>query len=249
MINKTSLGCQKDKFDLKRKFTVILVKPEKPENIGLVARCMKNTGFESLRVVGINTFAQKSYLTAVHAKKILENASLYADLDEATSDLNLIFAATSKERKNFVLFPLEEAVTRMFQFPFSTKIGLLFGCERTGLTSEELKSANITFVIPQASKQPSYNLSFAVLITLFQIFNYNQTKEDNGVRREPISRKEQEECIRLILKKLEGKKFIHKGNKTHVTEMIYDIFGRLSMSSRDRRLLLALFSKGVNKRE
>lgn len=244
-----SLTAQTDNNVIKRKFTVILVKPEKPENIGLVARCMRNTGFESLRLVGVNTLAQKSYLAAVHARRILEKASLFNDLSEATSDLNLIFAATSKKRKNFTLYPLEQAVTRMFKFPFSTKIGLLFGCERTGLTSEELKRANFTFVIPQASKQPPYNLSSAVLITLFQIFNHNQTKEDDVIRREPISRKEQEECIRLILKKLEEKKFIHKGNKPHVKEMIYDLFGRLTMSSRDRRLLLALFSKGVNSKE
>jgi len=244
-----SLTAQTDNNVLKRKFTVILVKPEKPENIGLVARSMKNTGFESLRLVGIHTLAQKSYITAIHARKILEKASFYNDLGNATSDLNLIFAATSKERKNFALLTFEEAVSKMFQFPSSTKIGLMFGCERTGLTSEELKSANFTFVIPQASKQPPYNLSSAVLITLFQIFNYNQTKEDNVIRRETISRKEQEECIRLILDKLEKKKFIHKGNRPHVTEMIYDLFGRLTMSSRDRRLLLALLSKGVNSKE
>lgn len=249
MINKKSLGSQKDKVDLKKKFTVILVKPEKPENIGLVARNMKNTGFESLRLVGIHTLAQKSYITAIHAKEILENARLYMNAAEATSDLNLIFAATSKERKNFALLTFEEAVSKMFQFPPSMKIGLLFGCERTGLTSEELKSANFAFAIPQASKQPSYNLSSAVLITLFQIFSHNHMKDKDVIRGESISRKEQEECIRLILNKLEEKRFIHKGNKPHVTEMIYDLFGRLTLSSRDRRLLLALFSKGVNKKE
>lgn len=249
VINKMWLGSQKNKVDLKTKFTIILVKPENPENVGLVARCMKNTGFESLRIAGVDTLRKKSYLTAVHAKEILENARLYIHLAEATLDLNLIFAATSKKRKNFALLTLEEAVSKMFQFPSSTKTGLLFGCERTGLTSEELKSANFAFTIPQATEQPSYNLSSAVLITLFQIFKYNQMKKEDFIRREPISREEQQECIRLILNKLEKRKFIHKGNKSHVTERIYDLFGRLTMSPKDRKLLVALFSKGVNSKK
>lgn len=238
-----------ERMSLRKKYPVILIKPEKPENIGLVARSMKNTGFESLRIVGISSLAKKSYLTAVHSSEILENAKLYDHLDEATADLQVIFAATSKKRKNFTLLTLEEAVTKMFQFPPSTKIGLLFGCERTGLTSEELQSANFTFSIPQVSGQPSYNLSSAVLITLFQIFIDIHREEEMATRDKPLSLQEQEECIKLILKKLEEKKFIHRGNKSHVTEMIHDLFGRLTMSSKDRRLLLALFSKGVNERE
>jgi tRNA/rRNA methyltransferase len=41
------------------KFAVILVGPKNPENIGLVARNMKNTGFEELRLVGVTGVDQK----------------------------------------------------------------------------------------------------------------------------------------------------------------------------------------------
>ncbi len=244
-----SLKNRREKFCIKERLTVILVRPEKPENIGLVARNMMNTGFENLRIVGASSLPQKSYSTAVHAIEILENAEFYGSLDRAIADLHLIFAATSKKRKNFSLLSLEESVAKIFQYPNSTKIGLLFGCERTGLTSEELKSANFIFSIPQASRQPSYNLSSAVLLTLFQVFNHRPKKGGTAAYDQPISRRDQQECIRLILRKLEEKNFIHEGNKSHVTEMIHDLFGRLTLSSRDRRLLLALFSKGIDKRE
>jgi len=241
-------GRHRGNFNLSQRFVVILVKPEKPENIGLVARNMKNTGFEDLRLVGVESLSPKSYLTAVHAKEILGKARFCDRLAEATADLNLVFAATSKKRKNFTSLSLEECVNKIFQFPPSTKVGLLFGCERTGLTSEELKSANFIFSIPQATKPPSYNLSSAVLVTLFQIFNLTYHKEKEVRMEQLLSRKEQEECIRLIIERLEQKKFIHEGNRFHVSEMIHDLFGRLSLTSRDRRLLLALFSKGVDKR-
>lgn len=225
---------------------VILVKPENPENIGLVARGMANTGFSNLRLVMSSPLNPKSYKTAVHSQNILDKAEVFPGIIETSSDLNILFAATAKKRKNFTLLTLKEAVERIFSFPPSTKIGLLFGNERTGLTSGELQRSNFKFIIPQASKQPSYNLAAAVLLTLFQIFTHDwDLSEQAGDK--PLPWKEQQECIDLVLGKLEAKKFIHLTNKQHVTQMVYDLLGRLTMTSRDRKLLLALFSKVVEK--
>ena len=228
---------------LEERFRVILARPENPENIGLVARCMKNTGFEALRLVGVGGIDERSRKTAVHAQDILENARLYTSLSAAVQDLELVFAATSKKRKNFRSIPLQDAVKKMFLHPPSTKIGLLFGNERTGLTSEELRSSNFRLMIPQAGKQPSYNLASAVLLTLFHIYSYKNREKAELEGDKPLSRKEQEECIRLIIEKLEKKNFIHETNRRHMTDMVYDLFGRLALTEKDRKLVLALFSK------
>ena len=246
-MNKMYVVKRKSGFDLKAKFTVILVRPENPENIGQVARAMKNTGFEELRLVKVKSLGQKALKTAVHARDILEQAKYYADVGSATADLNEVFAATAKRRKNFPSISLREAVEKSFRFPSSVKTGLLFGNERTGLTSGELRSSNFRFSIPQAARQPSYNLASAVLITLFDIYAHCIHIDDKIKREEPLSRKEQEECIRLILDKLEKRRFIHRTNKRHMTEMIYDLFGRFALTEKDRKLLLALFSKGIDR--
>jgi len=115
---------------LKNKFAVVLCRPESPENIGLVARNMKNTGFDDLRLVGVSSLEKKTFVTAVHAREILENARLYAKVADATENLDVVFAATAKARKNFSLLPLEEALKKMFDFAGTTRIGLLFGNER-----------------------------------------------------------------------------------------------------------------------
>lgn len=235
------------KLDLKSKFTVILANPEHPENIGMVARHMKNTGFRQLRMIGVPHPGHKAFVTAVHAQEILNSAKIFDNLEEATADLEIVVAATSKRRKNFFLIPLEEAVERMFRFPDSTKIGLLFGNERTGLRSEELKGSNFRYIIPQAVRQPSYNLASAVLLTLFSIFVRTQPIPKEIELDSPLSLKEQQECIEMILRRLEERGFIHRTNKEHITAMVHDIFGRLGMTDKDRRLLLALFSKGANK--
>lgn len=235
-----------EKPDFQYRFFVILVRPENQENIGLVARAMNNTGFENLRLVGCRRIGQRAFATAVHAEDILKKASFYPDLAAATADLHIIFAATAKARKNFSTLLLEEAISKMFVFPSQTKIGLLFGNERTGLTSEELKFSNFRLTIPQASRQPSYNLASAVLITLFELFHLRLGGTNSPrfePKEKPLPRAEQEECIQLILKKLEAQKFIHATNRRHVNEMVYDLFGRLAITDRDRKLLLALFSR------
>jgi TrmH family RNA methyltransferase len=232
--------------DLAERFRVILARPENPENIGLVARCMKNTGFEALRLVGVGGIDERSRKTAVHAQDILEKARFYTSLSVAVEDLDLVFATTSKKRKNFPSIPLQDAVEKMFLHPPSTKIGLLFGNERAGLTSEELRSSNFRLMISQAGKQPSYNLASAVLLTLFHIYSYQNHKKEEVEGDKPLSRKEQEDCIRLIIDKLEKKNFIHGTNRYHMTDMVYDLFGRLALTEKDRKLVLALFSKPVD---
>ena len=232
---------------MKAKFFVVLVRPEHPENIGLVARSMKNTGFGKLRLVGVSGVGQESRKTAVHAQDVLDSAGIYDRLDEATADLEVVFAATSKKRKSYAHLSLWDAVEKMFLLPDSARVGLLFGNERTGLTSEELKFSNFRFVIPQASRQPSYNLAAAVLITLFQIYTHAPRVSGGFEQEKPLSHEKQLECIRIIIGKLEERGFIHKTNKKHMTEMIFDLFGRLEMTDKDRRLLLALFAKGVDR--
>lgn len=207
---------------------------------------MKNTGFTALRLVGIKGIDEKSRKTAVHAQDVLENAGFYPNLSAAVEDLELVFAATSKKRKNFPAIPLQEAVEMMFLRPPSIKIGLLFGNERTGLLSDELRSSNFRFTIAQAGKQPSYNLASAVLLTLFHIYTFQNLKKAGIERDKPLSRKEQEECIRLIVDKLEKKNFIHETNRRHMTDMVYDLFGRLALTEKDKKLVLALFSKAVD---
>lgn len=245
-MDKMNAAEQKSRVEPKRKFAVILARPESQENIGLVARAMKNTGFEELRLVKVKSLGQKALKTAVHAGEVLERAQLYPDVDSSTADLNLVFAATAKSRKNFPALSLKEAVEEIFRFPSQTNIGLLFGNERTGLTSDELRCSNFRFTIPQAARQPSYNLASAVLITLFHIFAHRSHKDIDISLEKPLSREEQEECICLILNKLERRGFIHKTNKRHMTEMIYDLFGRFALTAKDRKLLLALFSKGLD---
>ena len=228
------------------RFAVILIRPDSHENIGLVARAMKNTGFADLRLVGIDGLEPEAWRTAVHAEDILDNARFYPDLAAATKSLHLVFASTARVRKKFAILTFPEALETMLRFPLDTRIGLLFGKERTGLTGEELGSANFIYSIPQAVRQPSYNLASAVLLSLFGLFG--RSAEGAFPREErPLLRRDQDDCIRVILMKLEKTGFIHATNRTHITRKVQDIFGRIALTDKDRKLLMAIFNKSVER--
>lgn len=229
---------------MKSKVFVVLSHPISADNIGLVARGMKNTGFDELRLVLDRPLDKKAFVTAVHAEDILHQAQLYSQVSDAVADLDVVFAAVARKRKNFPALDLQQAVDKILTLPQSARVGLLFGNERSGLDSKELLHSNFRFSIPQASAQPSYNLAAAVLISLFPLFLAYRTEILANAADKPISRKEQDECIHMILEKLEAKGFIHSKNKNHVTEMVFELFGRLAITSRDKNLLLAMFSKG-----
>ena len=228
------------------RFAVILARPENHENIGLVARAMKNTGFGDLRLVGIESLRPEAFRTAVHSELILRKARYFSDLPAATGSLHLVFASTARGRDTFAVQTFAEAIETIRSSPRGSRIGLLFGNERTGLTSEELGAANYVFSLPQASRQPSYNLASAVLLTLFALFTLPGAAPA-GRETLPAPRAALEDCLRVVLMKLERTGFIHGGNRAHVSEMVRGLFGRMALTDRDRKFLMAVFNQSVER--
>ena len=229
----------------RKRFAVILVRPENFENVGLAARAMKNTGFGDLRLVGVDALGPEALRTAVHAETILDRACFFPDLGAATKSLHLVFASTARARKTFSILTFADLLETVCRAPRHARIGLLFGNERTGLTSEELGSANFVFSIPQVSRQPSYNLASAVLLTLFSLYERSHGSFPQPGKERPLSREVQEDCIRVVLMKLEKSGFIQGANRAHVTEMVQSLFGRIGLTDKDKRFLMAVFNKGI----
>jgi len=230
-----------DKINRSR-FAVVLVSPESQENIGLVARAMKNTGFSELRLTGITELNEDAFRPAVHSADILRAAKFFPNLKEAVASFNLVLASTARRREKFRVISLKEAVETILSFPPETKIALVFGPERTGLSSEDLEQVNFVYSIPQATRQPSYNLAAAVLLTLYHLF-IRSAEIINPKEELPATRAEQEECIRVVLMKLRQTGFITQENEEHISHKVHDLFGRLGLTDKDRQFLTAIFNK------
>jgi TrmH family RNA methyltransferase len=223
---------------------VILVRPDSPENIGLAARGMANTGFSDLRIVGLDRLEPAAWRTAIHAESIIEGARFFPSLDTAVSDLHLVLGSTARVRHDFPLVSLTEGVRRIEEHPAASRVGLVFGNERTGLTQEEIALANIRFRIPQAARQPSYNLGVAVTLTLYEIA-FRKGPPPDAWRALPLTHAEQAEAGRRFREMLDSLGFMHDTNRTFITEKIQDIFFRMALTAKDRDIILAMFRKAL----
>ena len=79
----------------------ILARPQIGENIGSVARAIKNFNITKLRIVNPRCEwpNNKALATSVGAKDILRTSKIYNSLEESVGDLDLVFATTSRIRK------------------------------------------------------------------------------------------------------------------------------------------------------
>src|SRR4249919_4236775 len=77
---------------------VILVEPQLADNIGAAARAMANFGLSQLRLVVPREGwpAERAYVMASGANRILDAAQVYDSVEAAVGDLNFVFATTAR---------------------------------------------------------------------------------------------------------------------------------------------------------
>lgn len=147
---------------------VILVDPQLGENIGMVARAMLNCGLGDLRLVrprdGWPNPAAES--AASGADAVLERARLFYTLGDAIADLDRIYAATARSRDMTkpVVTPRQAALEVREAEAAGREVGLLFGPERSGLTSDDVALADAIVQVPLNPAFSSLNLAQAVLL-------------------------------------------------------------------------------------
>jgi TrmH family RNA methyltransferase len=162
---------------------VVLVRARNPSNIGAVARAMYDFGFSRLRVVNEFPVPFEAARSAVDASEVLAAATLYTSLAEAVEDCTLIVGTTSVGERDLQheLLPLAEAAPRIraeLQRDEASRVAVLFGSEKTGLSNDELSHCNWLLTIPMQThddaRHPSMNLGQAVAVCLYDLVREQQ---------------------------------------------------------------------------
>lgn len=148
--------------------TVILVEPQLPDNIGMVARACANFGLDDLRLVAPRDGwpNDKARIAASGANYVIDDATAYGTFEEALGDLNWVCATTARQRdlRKPVMTP-EEAVQDMRRrIADGQRCGAVFGRERSGLETSEVAQCDAIVMIPVNNRFASLNLAQAVLI-------------------------------------------------------------------------------------
>ena len=224
----------------------ILVRPQMGENIGSVARAIKNFNIKYLRIVNprCNWPSQKALATSVGAKDILKSAKIYNSIEKAIGDLDIIFASTSRIRK------VNKKIISILDFKKKVekkrKIGILFGPEASGLSNDEISYANYLVKIPTNKKFSSLNLSHSAIIFCFELFQYFSNKKSiykSGYKSSVAKKSEVNKFLSFIINKLDKKGFLQPDHKRKsMIRNINNIFHRLNLSEQEIRILLGIFS-------
>lgn len=152
----------------------VLVAPHYPENVGASARALKTMGFTRLALVRPSRLALPSHpmavKMAVKSLDVLSAAEIYDNVDEAIVGSDLVIATSSRRGLSGVKTPDSLADVLIERADARGRVVLLFGNEKSGLTSEEMARADYFLRIPIAADQPSLNLAQAVQIISYQLF-------------------------------------------------------------------------------
>ncbi|MBR5598478.1 MAG: RNA methyltransferase [Alphaproteobacteria bacterium] len=154
---------------------IILVKPQLAENIGMVARAMKNCTLTELRIVSPEQ--SPTDIIALRAssgsEEILTNSKIYSTTQEAIADLELVYSATARPRHQVKQVMTAEYMAQ--NYPYNLKVGFMFGCERTGLENDDISLSDAIVEVPLNPEHSSLNLAQAVLILSYEYYKTTLT--------------------------------------------------------------------------
>jgi len=224
----------------------ILVRPQMGENIGFVARAIKNFNITKLRIVDpkCNWPSQKALATSVGANDVLKSSKIYDSVNKSIADLRVVFASTSRIRKvNKKIISILDLRKKIKK---KQKIGIMFGPEDSGLSNDELNCANYLVKIPTNQKFSSLNLSHSAIIFCFQLFQHFSNKKViyNSTYKSSVANKSQvNKFLNFIIHELDKKGFLQPDHKRKsMIRNINNIFHRLNLSEQEIRILLGVFS-------
>jgi len=232
---------------MKNKFGFILVKPQLGENIGACARSMKNFGFSKLHIVSpkINFPNHKAKATSVGAFDIINKAKVFTETSEAISNFDIVISLSARRRDiNKKHISLNEFV-KLIKKNKSSKYGLMFGPEASGLSNEDLSFSNYILQIPTSPKFKSLNLSHSLTIICYEIFKVLNEKlfDKNKINIKISSKSKINLLIKHLVKLLDEKEFFLPKEKKHSMMLnINNLIYRLEPNDKELRILASIIS-------
>ena len=212
--------------------SIILVAPQMGENIGAVARAMKNFDIYDLRIVDPRDGwpNEKAVSMSVGAADLIANARIFGSVVDAISDLSYVYAATATTRdmnKEYVFSrDLKEDI------PKTGKVGIMFGRENCGLNNQEISYANKIITIDTSLSFSSLNIAHSVAVICYELFQARMQSRPY-VQPTLAGNDELEYFYEHLFNSLEERKFFRVPEKREKMSLkIRNIFARIDNLSK-----------------
>lgn len=163
----------------------ILVEPQLGENIGACARAMLNCGQGRLRIVRPRDGwpNAKAFAAASGADLVLERAEIFAGLGAAIADLTTVLATTARPRGLAKpVYSLRGGIADLrARRDRGERVGIVFGPERAGLTSEDLSLCTGVLTAEINPAFSSLNLAHACVLVAHQWYDQGSDQPPRAV--------------------------------------------------------------------
>ncbi|MXU66281.1 RNA methyltransferase [Oceanomicrobium pacificus] len=235
----------------------ILVRPQMGENIGAAARAMLNFGCDRMRLVAPRDGWPNSaaVATASGAARVLDHVQVSDTVEEATGDLNYVFATTARDRDltKPVMTP-ERAMQHARELTAAgQKVGIMFGPERAGLENSDIVRANALVSVPVNPAFASLNLAQCVLLTAYE---WRRSGDDTAPEVMEMAKTRFAEAIELqkLLEGLEARLdavgfFFPEHKRDSMVENLRNMVSRMNLTEADVRTLHGVFRALAEKRK
>ena len=236
---------------------IILSRPQLGENIGAAARIMHNFGLENLRLISPRDGWPNKKATTVSSGggRIIDNAIVFNDINDAVSDLNYIFSTTIRTRKySKEIYDPEKGMKYVKKLlEKGNSVGIIFGSERAGLEKHEISSSNAIISIPVSENFKSINLSHAVAIISYEWFknslDNNFEKIKNNKKLEYVKKIDIEKFILKLKSQLKKNGYFWPEQRVDSLNLNIDnLFNNLKLTKSNLKTLFGII-KALDKKK
>jgi TrmH family RNA methyltransferase len=243
---------------------VVLVDTRNPLNMGAVARAMSNFGSLHLRVVNPYEKAYRQAVSAVGASTVMREAEEFALVAEAVADCTLVVGTTAVGNREVQqpLMGLQEAARMIRERLETSRVALLFGSEKRGLSNEQLSYCQWLLRIPTREEHRSMNLGQAAAVCLYEISRMGERahggmrsskgkigKSGDEAGKEFAAMETVERITEVWLEALERSGYVGARARSTSEEKLRRMLRRFTMTERDAEVVLGMMKKMVGKLE
>ena len=232
---------------------IVLVRPQLPENIGMVARAMDNCGLSKLILVSPREKwpNKKSIESSTNSKNILKNVKVYNTLNKALTSFHFVIATSSRQR--FLQKPVNDNFNNLMnKIPLGKKIAFVFGPENSGLSNDDLMLCDIVFNIKLSKTNKSLNLSHAVFFISYKwreyFENIKKINTSDKIKNNIALKKDFHFFMNFLYQQLEEVGFLQPKHKSKIMfNNIQTMFLRSRLSRTEIQTLWGMIKKLRNR--
>lgn len=221
---------------------VVLVRTRNPLNIGAAARAMSNFAAHRLRLVNVFDPGFREAKSAVGASDLLAKAEEFKTVADAVADCTLVVGTTAV-RNRVLQQPvkhLDEPAGTVVREQLKTgRVALLFGSEKTGLSSKDFSHCHWLLNIPTKEQNFSMNLGQAVAVCLYELAR-NTSPPMTAKDSEPATAGQTEQITECLLDSLRISGYVKPGTDAMFEKKARSLILHFNLEAYDAKLLLGM---------